>query len=243
MMGSNYSRRTVFSGMLGGAALFALPGCAGLGQSGLGGFSLTEAVRRLLTVASQNAFAELTAPNGFLDSQVAKLPVPAQLGGPKLAGLTSALLSSPDIRTRLQRQFNRAAEKGAERAAPLVADTIRMMSISDAARIVSGGGSLATDLLERRMGSSLIEAMAPGIGEGLRLFDDEIVRLLLSRVGGLDMTGLSNDVAGLASDAVYAAIGAEEARIRANPSATGDPLLIGVFGLAGRQTDFRRPTG
>jgi hypothetical protein len=44
-----------------GASLLLLPGCAGTG----GGFSLVEAVRRLLLRSSENAFARLTAPDGF----------------------------------------------------------------------------------------------------------------------------------------------------------------------------------
>ncbi|HEX8217505.1 MAG TPA: DUF4197 family protein, partial [Allosphingosinicella sp.] len=35
------------------------------------------------------------------------------------------------------------------------------------------------------------------------------------------------------SAAIYRSIGREEAAIRTNPRATGDPLIIGVFGLAG----------
>jgi hypothetical protein len=35
----------------------------------------------------------------------------------------------------------------------------------------------------------------------------------------------------MANDGIYRAIGTEEAAIRANPSATGDPLLTAVFTL------------
>ena len=41
-------------------------------------------------------------------------------------------------------------------------------------------------------------------------------------------------VAGSVDDAVWNEIGIEEAAIRANPQATGDPVLIGVFGTAAR---------
>jgi hypothetical protein len=46
------------------------------------------------------------------------------------------------------------------------------------------------------------------------------------------MGSLAQDITKKADDAIWAAIGLEESNIRANPQATNDPLLIGVFGLA-----------
>ena len=62
------TRRSLLAGAAGGAAVLLLPGCASTG-----GFSMVEAVRRLLLLASENAFARLTAPGGFWDEQVAQL--------------------------------------------------------------------------------------------------------------------------------------------------------------------------
>lgn len=73
--------------------------------------------------------------------------------------------------------------------------------------------------------------MVPGIGEGLRLFDSQIVTQALRQVTGIDFAGLRDDVTQKASDGIYRAIATEEAAIRANPSATGDPLLIALFTL------------
>ncbi|MGB5723200.1 MAG: DUF4197 family protein, partial [Parasphingorhabdus sp.] len=105
-----YHRRAVL-GMGAAAGLLALPGC-----SSLPGLSLTEAVKRLLTLSSQNAFAELLQPNGFLDSQVARIAVPDSLGGSRITNIASALLRSKPIQDRLLLQVNRAAETGAELA-------------------------------------------------------------------------------------------------------------------------------
>lgn len=52
-------RRTLLSA-LAAAPLLALPGCANMP-----GFSLTDAVRELLTLSSQRAFAGLIQPGGF----------------------------------------------------------------------------------------------------------------------------------------------------------------------------------
>ncbi|WP_108810662.1 DUF4197 family protein [Sphingorhabdus sp. Alg231-15] len=221
----NLDRRH-FLAASGAAALLALPGCASLPS-----LSLTEAVKRLLTLSSQNAFAELMQPNGFFDSQVARISVPERLGGTRVTNIATAMLRSKPIQKRLLKQVNRAAEKGAELAAPVIADTIRSMSIADAAAIIRGGDRAATELLQNELGTALVTQMLPGVSKGLNLFDNEIINLVLSQVSDINFADISDDVTNKVSDAIYRSIGAQEARIRANPQATNDPLIIGVFGL------------
>ena len=209
--------------------LLALPGCATMGN---GGFSLVEAIRRLLGLSAQRAFASLLAENGFLDSQIARISLPAELGGVQGNAILSTVLRSEAFRSRLTRQVNRAAEKGAALAAPIITDAIQSINVADAMSVIRGGPSAATDLLRSGLGNRLIETMLPGIGDGLKLFDSGVVTEALRLVSGIDFAGLRNDVSRKASDGIYRAIGREEAAIRANPSATGDPLLTAVFGLA-----------
>jgi hypothetical protein len=210
------------------APLLALPGCATTG----GGFDLSEAIRRLLGLAAQRAFASLMAENGFYDSQVARIALPSQLGGSQATSILGAVLRSAAFRDRLARALNRAAEKGAALAAPVVTDVIQGMPIRDVVAIVRGGPTAATSLLQGALGRRLAEAMLPGIGDGLRLFDSAIVTQALRAATGIDFAALRADVAAKASEGIYRAIGREEAAIRANPSATGDPLIMAVFGLA-----------
>lgn len=213
--------------LLAGAAgiTLALPGCQ-MGPR----YSLTEVIRRLLTLASQNAFALLLQPGGFYDHSVARIALPDRFGS-RSGTLMAAILQSQTFRDRLQRQLNRAAERGAERAAPLVADTIRMMSIEAADQIVRGGPRAATQFLRGKMGIALFDAMLPGVAEGLRIFDDQVINRAVQSVTGFDMAALGQEITRKADDAIWAAIGLEEEAIRANPQKTNDPLLIGVFGL------------
>jgi hypothetical protein len=206
--------------------LLSLAGCQSAPE-----LSLTEAIRRLLTLASQNAFADLIRENGFLSSQIAKLQVPEFLGGSDVSLIAGLLLNSRPVQDRLLRVVNRAAEKGADLAAPIVAETVRNMSIADALSIVRGGPSAATDLLQSQLGDALIGRMLPGVEGGLRLFDNEIISQVISKVANVDLTRIVGDVAGKANSAIFRAIAAQEANIRANPAATNDPLLIAVFGL------------
>ena len=213
--------------LLAGAAgiTLALPGCQ-MGPR----YSLTEVIRRLLTLASQNAFALLLQPGGFYDHSVARIALPDRFGS-RSGTLLAAILQSQTFRDRLQRQLNRAAGRGAERAAPLVADTIRMMSIEAADQIVRGGPRAATQFLRGKMGIALFDAMLPGVAEGLRIFDDQVINRAVQSVTGFDMAALGQEITRKADDAIWAAIGLEEEAIRANPQKTNEPLLIGVFGL------------
>lgn len=208
--------------------LLALPGCA----TGVGGFSLVEAIRRLLTLSSQRAFASLLQPGGFYDNQAARLPLPPRLADDR--SLVTRVLTSAPVRDRLGRELNRAAERGAERAAPVVTDAIRTLSITDALALVRGGGRAATDLLEGSVGTALINAMFPAVGDALRLASDPVLGQVLRGVTGYDLAALAGDVTEGANRAIWNAIGAEEIAIRANPQSTNDPLLIAALTLAGR---------
>jgi Protein of unknown function (DUF4197) len=219
-------RRQILLAAVAGAAL-SLPGCASLP-----GFGLTDAIRRILTLSSQNAFGLLLQPGGFYDNSVSRIALPSRFGGSGGTSILSVVLQSAVFRNSLQKQLNRAAEKGAERAAPLVADAIRNVGIEDAAAIVSGGPQAATAFLRGKMGTALISAMLPGIGDGLRLFDDATISKAVQSVSGYDIGGLASDLTNAVDNSIWASIGAQEADIRANPEKTNDPVLIGVFGLA-----------
>jgi hypothetical protein len=210
------------------APLLTLPACAG----GLGAFSLVEAIQRLLTLSSQRAFATLLQPGGFYDNQASRIPLPSRIADDR--SLVTRVLTSGPVRDQLSRSLNRAAERGAERAAPIVTDSIRNLNVGDALSVVRGGGRAATSLLEGQVGTALITAMFPAVGDALRVASDPIVGQVLARVTGYDISSMARDVTDGANRAIWNGIGVEEEAIRRNPSATNDPVLMGVFGLAGR---------
>ena len=212
--------------LAGGSVLIAVT-ALGACQQGLS-YSLTEVIRRLLTLSSQRALATLMAPGGFYDSQVARITLPGQFGSG--GSLVSKVLLSTLLRDRLLKAVNRAAEKGADRAAPVIADAIIRVSPEDAAAIVKAAGTpAATAFLQKQMGNSLIPVMLPGIDDGLRLFDNQAVTEALKLATGIDFAGLRDDVARKASSAIFAEMGKEELAIRADPQSTGDPILIAAL--------------
>jgi hypothetical protein len=211
--------------------LLALPGCATrLGDL----FNLEDAVRRLLTLSSQRAFSRLLVDEGFFRDEAARIALPPQLGGGAVTSALAIALGTRAVQDRLLRVVNDAAEEGAERAAPVVYDSIRDMTIPDALGIVRGGPTAATDYLARSMGERIFDAVFPGVGEALRLAENGVIQRVLQVATGINFVGLQADVARKTAAAIYRAIGREEAAIRADPGTAGDPLLAGVFGLRRR---------
>ncbi|NVE94273.1 DUF4197 domain-containing protein [Altererythrobacter lutimaris] len=217
------SRRKVMAGLLAGTTVLALPAC----QS-LPGFSLTEAIRRLLTVSSENAFARLTAADGFWDDQVAKVGLSSLLG--TRGDVLSDILTSALFKDRLNEAFADIAIEGSYRAAPLVADAVRVIGIENAEALVRGGPRAATAFLQGEMGGQLIEAMVPELGRAIEVASDPLVAQLINGLTGTDVGVIAQRLAGNVNDAIWTEIGFEEEAIRRDPRSTNDPLLIGVFG-------------
>ena len=204
--------------------VLALPGCATLG-----GFGFEDAIRRLLTLSSQRAFARLLNENGFFEDEVARIPLPPELSG--AGSVASALLRSSLVRDQLLRLMNHAAANAAEVAAPIVYDSIRSMTITDAVAIVRGGSTAATAYLEQSIGDRIVDALFPGVGNALRVLDNGVLTSALGAATGINFAGLQQDVARKTARGIWNAIGREEAAIRANPSSANDPVLTGVFGV------------
>ena len=225
-------RRLIAAGLT--LPLLTLPACATrLGD--LGGFGIEDAIRRVLTLSSQRAFAQLLTDEGFFRDDLARVSLPSQLGGSGVTSALAVLLGTSAVQDRLLRLVNAAAREGAEAAAPVVYDSIRDMSIVDAVSIVRGGSTAATDYLQGRIGDRIFDAMFPQVGGAMRSLESGALSRVLGVATGIDFTGLQADIARKGANGIWRAIGREEASIRANPQETGDPLLISVFGLGRRR--------
>jgi hypothetical protein len=224
-MGMKLSRRRLVAGGL-ALPLLALPGCA----TRLGNLAnLEPAVRRLLALSAQRAFARLLVDEGFFRDDLARIQPPPQLGGRAVTSALAVALGTRAVQQRLLRVVNHAAGEGARRAAPAVYDSIRDMPITDALRIARGGPTAATDYLARVMGERIFDAVFPGVGEALRLAENGVIQRVLEFATGINFPGLQADVTRKTAAAFYRAMGREEAAIRADPGAAGDPVLAGLF--------------
>jgi len=220
--GARIGRRGVLAGGI-AAVVLALPGCASIG----GGYSLVDAVRRLLGAASSNAFARLTSADGFWNSAVARIDLPVLFGA--RGGIVQSILTSGPFREKLQHRLNNVAEAGARRAAPLVADAVRTIGIENAVAILKGEPTAATSFLRDHMGPGLVNAMVPELGDALRLANDPLVNQAIAALSGVNAGDVAHALALGADNAIWYEIGAAEADIRAHPEQTGDPVLIAAL--------------
>lgn len=216
-----FTRRAALCGAV-GAVVLALPGCASIQRT-----SYVEAVRRLLVIASRNAMERLTAPDGFWNSTVARVNLPVLFG--KSGAVMKGVLSSRAFREELQHHLNRLAEQGARRAAPVVADAARKVSVGDALAVLKGGPTAATTLLRDQMGPALVNAMIPALGDAMRVAGDPILGKAISALSGVDIEDAAHALAIEADNAIWYEIGAAEAEIRKDPGQTRDPVLIAAL--------------
>jgi hypothetical protein len=220
-------RRAFMAGSLATAGALVLPGCANYG----GGFSLTEAVRRLLLLSSERAFLRLTAPGGFWDQQVAQIGLNRFFGN--RGNVLSNILTSTLFKNRLEDVVADIAVDASYRAAPVVTDAVRTIGWANALDLIRGGPTAASGFLRQEMGVRLVEVMVPEVGQALRVAQDPLIGQLIAGLTGVDVGGMATTFSREVDDAIWGEIGREEAFIRANPRETNDPVLIGVFGTAG----------
>ena len=217
------TRRSLLAGAAGAGALLLLPGCATTG-----GFSLVEAVRRMLLLATENAFARLTAPGGFWDEQVARLGLDSVMGA--RGDVLSRILTSQLFKDRLEERFATFAIDASFRAAPIVTDAIRVVGFENAVALVRGGPDAASTFLRQELGTALLDAMVPELGEAIRLAEDPLVGEALGALTGVRVGEVAGRIGRTVDDAIWGEIAREEAAIRADPGATRDPVLMAVFG-------------
>ncbi len=221
------TRRSLLGGIAASGALLALPAC-----NGMGGFGLVDAVQRLLYLSSERAFARMLQSNGFWDQQVASLGLGNVLGA--RGDVLSRILTSSLFKSRLDNAFGDIAYRGAERAAPLVTDAVRVIGIQNAIDLVRGGPTAATAFLRGNIGSRLIDAMVPELGTAMRIASDPLVGQALNALTGVDTAQVAARFADSIDEVIWREIGNEEAAIRADPASANDPVITGVFGVNAR---------
>lgn len=222
---SIFPRRAVLFGSLAATTIMVLPGCATTGA-----VSFTEAIRRLLLLSSDRAFARMTAPGGYWDRQVAQIGLDRLLGS--RGSVLANILTSSLFKARLEGVASYVALDASYRAAPVVAEVVRTIGYANAIDLVRGGPTAASAFLRQEMGTTLVDTLVPDVGEALRVAQDPLVGQLIAGLTGVDLGGMATRFAGEIDNAIWTEIGREEAAIRADPDGTRDPVLISVFGPA-----------
>ena len=173
-----------------------------------------------------------TTGGGFWDEQVARIGLNNVLG--TRGDVLSRILTSQLFKDRLEERFATFAIDASFRAAPVVTDAVRVIGFENAIALVRGGPDAASLYLRQEVGTALLDAVVPELGEAIRLSRDPLVGQALGALTGVDVAGVADRFGRQIDDAIWGEIAREEAAIRANPESTRDPLLIGVFGVGSR---------
>jgi hypothetical protein len=135
---------------------------------GLDEATVSDGLRQALTVGTERASGQLSAPGGFGDSPTLRLVLPDQLDPMVTTARTLGFGSTIDS---LETGMNRAAEAAAGEAVPVFANAIAAMSIQDAFRILRGPDDAATEYFRAQTSEPLRARFAP------------VVRSSMERVG------------------------------------------------------------
>lgn len=206
--------------------------------TGSGGSSLTndeiiKGLKEALTIGSKNSSDKASQLDGFYKNPQIKIPFP------KEAQQMEQTLNNMGM-TQQTRDFvkalNRAAEDAARKAAPIFADAIMKMTITDGVNIVKGSDDAATQYLKQNTSSPLKDAFKPVVKSSLQKV--EITKYwnpLAKSYNKLPMLkkinpDLDEYVTLKAMEGLFTLLAQEELKIRKDPMARTTDLLKKVFG-------------
>lgn len=203
-------------------------------------------LKQALSVGVDSSVARLAIADGYLKDQAVKILLP-----PETEVITSNLSKLPggqQLVDRVVTSINRAASDAAKEASPIILNSIRNMTIQDAAGILKGGDHAATDFLKRTSYDALVSLYRPKIQGSL---NEKLVGNLSAQQSWNELTGKWNTIARSAIgkmtsletvetdlgayltqkalDGLFLRIADTEKNIRQDPAARVTDLLKRVF--------------
>ena len=233
----NVSRRLVAGASLAIAAASVLPvglrDAMALDLSGLSNADATSGLREALSRGADVAVSKLGVTDGFLGNPKVRIPLPDAL---KQAERAMKFMGQGDAFKELEVSMNRAAESAVTEARPILVNTIKSMSVSDAKGILTGGEDSVTQFFRSRADGQLLQKFLPIVTKATSELG--LARQYNSLAGKAQSLGLlkgeASTVEGYvnrkAVDGLYAMIAEEEKSIRQDPVGTGSSILKRVFG-------------
>lgn len=166
----------------------------------------------LLGNASDSALDKLSKPGAFSADKAIRITLP---GAKKLGGVMK-YTDKLGVTDKLNDNLNRAAESAAAAAKPIFRSAIDKITLQDAAKIVTGGDTAGTDYLQRSAGSDIEAQIRPLVSSALTKSGAFKQLKSLKQLGITDST-LTDHVTHGAAKGIFAYMGAEETKLRADP--------------------------
>ena len=197
-------------------------------------------IKEALAQGVDRAVRQLGTQDGFFRDQAVKILVPKDLR--KMADLARTLGAGKRV-DAFELSMNRAAEQAVPKAAGILGDAVRQMTLQDAIGLVRGGETSATDFFRRVSEEKLYAAFRPIVEEQTtkvgvtKKYKDMVKKAGGSGLGAALLGGDNSQAADLddyvtreAIDGLFHVIAEQEKQIRRNPASRTTELLRRVFG-------------
>lgn len=207
------------------------------GSDNLSDVDAHDGLKEALRIATDRAVSRVGVKDGYFLDDIIHIRLPKTL---RKIQKPMKKIGAGKLLDDVEKRLNRGAERAAPYAKDLFVDAIRAMTIEDAAGIVGGGKTSATDYFEEKMTPELTETFHPimereleGAG-ALKAFDKAedkyndipiVGNLAGDAKGDLIDHGVKKALSGL-----FYYVGEEERAIRTNPGRRTTRLLKRVFG-------------
>ena len=190
-------------------------------------------VKEALNNGINSAVSFLNKPDAFFKNDLYKvlLPPDAKKMEKTLRDIGMGKMADDAIEA-----INRGAEDAVGYATPIFVDAIKLLTVTDALKLVSGGKNSITDFFREKTSAKLKAAFMPVIDKSLertnatKYYGDAVARYNKVPLVKKMNPDLSDHVAEKTLFALFDRIAVEEANIRSNPAARTSDLLKKVFG-------------
>ena len=196
-----------------------------------------QGLKETLIVSSDSASGRVSKVNGYFQDAAIKILLPKEVQDVTLA---LSFLGLGSVVNNLEEAMNRSAEVAAKQATPIFTGAITRMSIADAAGIIAGSDTAATNYLRLQTTTELTATYRPIV--------DSVMKLPL--VAGISAAGawntltttynfanpnnkintdLTAHITNRALHGLYLKLGEQEKRIRNNPQEQVTEAIRRIF--------------
>lgn len=201
--------------------------------AGLSNDKITAGLKQALQISTGKAVAATGKPDGFLKNAAIKILLPEKLrsvgNGLRMVGMGSQV-------DALEVGMNRAAEQATPAAKQIFISAVTKMTFDDARKILTGGGTGATDYFKKTSSEQLTTAFTPIVHKSMenvgviRQYNQLMQNPIASSISQKENLNLDSYVVGKTLDGLFYMLGEEEKKIRSDPAARTTALLKEVFG-------------
>ncbi len=204
-----------------------------VGVNSLSEADISKGLKDALTIGSKNASTQLNALDGFNKNSLIRIPFPPEVQQVATKLRDMGMGSKVD---EFEVTLNRAAEQAAKDAAPIFANAITQMTISDAKNILTGSNNAATTYLQSKTTDALVTSFSPTIksalGSSMATSKWTEITTLYNKLPFITAveTDLTKYTTNRALAGLFSVVADEEKKIRENPTARVTDVLQKVFG-------------